>query len=125
MNTRIRLDAGESTKSLSDYITANLSDEELDAMDVHRQQREEASLVSEPITTSVTFTVAVAGAISIARLIERWMETQRQVRMMTIVVEGFKQSDQVGKALAKLASEHAKISVSYSLPKSGPDQATH
>lgn len=110
------IDAGEKTGSLVDFITNELDDDTLDQTEVDREIDPTTKLASEPITLTVTFTLSVTTAIAIARIVERWLETDRQIRTMKLVADGFKQSDEAGKALAKLADKHTSISIAYGPP---------
>jgi hypothetical protein len=44
------------------------------------------------------------------------MENRNQVKHVNLVTEGFEISNKAGKALAKFAKVHAKVSIEYGLP---------
>ena len=112
----IWIEAGDQTGELVDYLTSQVDDNTLDSIDVKRQIAPVSGLASEPVTVAVTLTLSTATVIVVARVIERWLENQRQAQAMKAVVDGFDKSEAAGKALAGLASKHAQISLSYGLP---------
>jgi hypothetical protein len=111
----LEIDAGRRTEDLLQFITAELDDETLDAIGVERRPMKGGTLASEPFTASAMLTLAAAGVVAVGRIIERWLEKQRQLEQLKLVAEGFKQSDEAGKALAKLSEKHAAVSIAYRL----------
>lgn len=111
----ISISAGENTEDIIQYITQELSDEELDCIDVERDFEKVTGLASEPLTTTAIVTLGSLSIISISRLIERWMENKRQTETLRIVAEGFNQSSEAGIALEKIAKKHSNVSLTYKL----------
>jgi hypothetical protein len=73
-------------------------------------------LDSEPVTTTIVLMLAPLAAVAVLRLIEKWMEAERQRQQLEIVLRGFAVSDEAGKAAASLAGKHAQVSIKYGLP---------
>ena len=117
------IDAGTATGDLTRFIAGELSDAQLDEIEIDRQGLRSDKLATEPITIAATITLATTSVVMITRLIERWMEKNRQLEQMILVANGFDKSDAAGKALADLSKANAKVSVSYSLATT-PKQTT-
>ena len=113
----LRLEAGDRTEERLQFVTAELDDATLDEVDVHREIGPPSGVASEPITAAVTLTLGTAAVVAVLRIVERWLEKQRQLETMRIIAEGFSQSDEAGKQLAKLAETHAGISTSYGIAR--------
>jgi hypothetical protein len=113
----LRLEAGDLTEELLRFVTAELDDATLDQIEVERTRRASEGLASEPLTAAATLTLATTAVVAVTRLIERWLEKQRQLETLTIVAEGFTESDEAGRELAKLAASHANVSVKHELSK--------
>jgi hypothetical protein len=112
----IRIDAGVHTEALLQFITSELDDATLDEIEIQRDGVKSDKLVTEPLTVAATLTLATTGVIVVARIIERWMENQKQNAQLRIVAEGFKQSDEAGKALAEVSKYYSKVSIAYGMP---------
>lgn len=110
---RIILEAGESTEELTQFVTRELDDTILDAIDLKREIAETQGLASEPITTTVVLTLTPIAAALVLRIVERWLENFRQEKALKLVLEGFSISDEAGKAAAELASKHTEVSIKY------------
>jgi hypothetical protein len=110
------LDAGSHTEDLLTFLTNELDDDLLDSIEIEREGLKSDRLATEPITIAATLTLATTTVIVVGRIIERWMEGQRQLQQLRVVANGFKQSDEAGKALAALGKENAKVAVSYGMP---------
>lgn len=113
---KLMLSADLSTESLVQYITSELSDDDLDEIDIIRMQDESSKLATEPLTVAATITLSTTLVVAVCRIIERWIEMQNQLKHMKIIAEGFMVSDQAGKELAKVAQKHASVSIQYKLP---------
>ncbi len=113
--TSLTLNADISTDSLVNFITNELSDDDLDNVDVQRIQDESSKLATEPVSVVAIITLSTTLAVSVCRIIERWIEMQKELKHMEIVADGFKISDEAGKALAKLGEKHASVSIHYKL----------
>lgn len=101
------------SSELVETITRELSDDELDAMDVERNLVQDNSMASEP--TTVAFLIGASGtvAVVIGRIIERWLETKREQGNMQAIIEMFKISETGGLAMIELAKNHSNVAVSY------------
>ncbi len=97
---------------------AALEQSEVDNIEVVREFAPTSGLTHEPITVAATITLAAILVPRVARIIERWMEHQRQLRELNIVADGFDRSDTAGKALAHVAEIHAKVAIAYRLEQS-------
>ena len=116
----IHIDAGDQTEALLQYITNELDDKTLDQIEIEREVVKSDNLATEPLTTAATLALATTAVIAVARIIERWMENHRQMTQLRIVAEGFKQSDEAGKALAEVSKTYTRVSIAYGMPKSAP-----
>lgn len=111
----LKIEAGEQTEGLVQFVTQELDDATLDQIDVQREIAQAPGLASEPITTAVTIVLGTAVIASVLRLVERWLENQRQLATLTIVADVLLKSEEAGKQLASLAEKHTNVSVSYGL----------
>ncbi len=114
--TRIRIEAGDATEAVAGFITAELSDAELDQVEVEREIAPTESLASEPVTVAVTFALSPLVAVAILRLLERWLENSRQERAIELVLDGFSLSSEAGRAAARLAQKHTEVSIRHGYP---------
>ncbi len=117
----IRFVAEDRTEDLVNFITGQMDDDALDAMALQREHARTPGLASEPVTTGVLISVTPIVARTVARLIERWLESRRQERQLTLVSDGFTESDEAGRQLANLASKYSDVSVSFGPLPSIPD----
>ena len=113
----IRIDAGAQTEALLQFITNELDDATLDQIEIQRDVVKSANLATEPLTAAATLALATTAVFAVARIIERWMENQKQNTQLRIVAEGFKQSDEAGKALTDVSKTYSKVSIAYGMPK--------
>jgi uncharacterized protein YfeS len=114
---KLRLNAGENTETLLQFITSELDDEILDEMEVQREYIGTSKLVSEPITAAVAFTtISVTGMIMIARLVERWLEAERQRKSLEILADTALKNTEAGKVLAGAVEKHSDVALKYELP---------
>ena len=115
------LDAGRQTEDLLAFLTSELDNDTLDQIEIERQGLKSDKLATEPVTIAATLTLATTAVVVVGRIIERWLENQRQLDQLRVVATGFNQSDEAGKALAALGKENAKVAVTYGMP-SAPRQ---
>jgi hypothetical protein len=117
---------GHDTEELVQFILNDLEKEKLDDterkeaenIEVLRESAPTTGLSSEPTTIAATITLATILVPRVARIIERWMVHQQQLKEMQIVADGFSRSDAEGNALAHIAETHAKVAISYPLERS-------
>ncbi|CAM1345509.1 hypothetical protein [Tenacibaculum amylolyticum] len=114
---KIYIDNGEETEDLIQFLLNELSDAEIDNLEIDRKYDETQSYAGEPLTTAALLGLATTATIGIIRIIERWLEYKKQERQIILVIEGFKQSDEAGKAVSKLAENNNKVSIEYKLTK--------
>jgi hypothetical protein len=119
---KIRLAADDKTEELVTFIAANLDDDTLDATQFHREHAKTAGLASEPVTTAVLIAATPIVVRSVARLVERWLESRRQAQQLGIVLDGFGKSDEAGRQLAQLATKYADVSVAFGPLPALPEQ---
>lgn len=110
---RLLIDAGHSTEELAQFIAHRLDDETLDEIKFERKLAETEGLASEPITTTLVLTLSPIAAAVVVRLMERWLEINRQERNLKLVLDGFSVSDEAGKAAAQVALRHADVSITH------------
>lgn len=115
----ITLKYGDKTENLLQAILSELSDEVLSEVDIDREIADTSGLASEPITISVTITIAVSSVliVNITRLIERWLENKRRKESETLLINAYNVSKAAGDALKELQIKHADVSISYALSK--------
>jgi hypothetical protein len=113
----LKIEAGEDTEQLLQFILGQVDDATLDQIDIQRDLVKSAGFASEPVTASVAIVLGTAVVSSVVRLIERWIESRRQLEEMKIVAIGFDKSDEAGKNLTQLAKTHAQVSLKYELAK--------
>jgi hypothetical protein len=113
--TTLKIEAGDQTEDFIQCVTSGLDDATLDKIDINRELAKPSSLASEPITIGVTVTLGTAAIAAVTRLVERWLESQRQLKTLRIVVDA--PTDEAKKLLTGLAEKHAQVSLSYSLAK--------
>lgn len=112
----IRIEAGDQTEYLVQFVTNNLDDETLDGIELSREVDKPFGLVSEPITTAVILTLGPPAIIAVGRLLERLLEARRQLQTLTIIAQATT-DDETRRLLTDLAKAHAQVAVSYSLPE--------
>lgn len=110
------LEAGSRTEDLLTFITTELDDDVLDQVEIDRQGLKSDRLATEPVTIAATLTLATTTVVIVGRIIERWLENDRQLEQLRLVATGFERSDEAGRALAALGKENAKVAVTYALP---------
>jgi hypothetical protein len=113
---QLELNADQFTEDVWQYVSEHLDDPTLDSIGVKRTVQDSPDLASEPVTTTIVLTLAPLAAVAVLRLIEKWMEAERQRQQLEIVLRGFAVSDEAGKAAASLAGKHAQVSIKHGLP---------
>ena len=122
---------GKNTEDLVQFILDDLEHEKLndierkgvDDLNVTRESEPTTGLSGEPITIAATITLATILIPRIARIVERWMVHQQQLKELQIVADGFSRSSAEGKALAHVAETHSKVAISYALEQSSKTNA--
>ena len=120
----LELSVGNRTEELIQYLTSELTDVQIDQIEITRSSSVSDKLATEPLTIAATITLSTTLVIALGRIIERWIEKQNQLEHMRIVADGFQSSDEAGKGLVKLSEKHASVSIQYRLPTSAPARKT-
>jgi hypothetical protein len=107
----IAINAGEQTEDLLRFVTANLTDADLDAIEVDREFEEIEGLATEPVTIAAVITASGAIVATVATLIAKWIETRRQADHLELILRGYRESPQAGDALLQLSKVHAGVKV--------------
>jgi hypothetical protein len=110
----LRMD--KNTEDLWQYVSANLDDSTLDEVEVERDIKDPSGLASEPVTSAIILALSPRAAAAVLRVVEKWMEAERQREQLEIVLRGFSISDEAGKSAASLAAKHAEVSIKYGPP---------
>ena len=95
---RLEIRVGRRTEDLLQFLTSDLSDAELDTVDIQREQEKSDKLATEPFTVAATLTLSTSLVIALGRVIERWIEKQNQLEHLEIVAEGFRLYRGTGRA---------------------------
>lgn len=111
----LEISANEQTEEIVQFLLSQLSEDEIDALQIERLVKRPERLASEPITTAVLITLGTVGASAVLRLLERWLENKRQLAHLRLVADGFSRSDEAGKQLAALAAKHSTVMASYGI----------
>ena len=104
---------GPATEELINYIFRELPDEVVDQIDLARISPEGSGVARELITTGAVLTFASTLTVAIFRLVERWMEQQRQAKAMQLVYQASNENKEAMKTLAALEKKHAEVLVKY------------
>lgn len=111
---RLRISAGEDTEAMLQFVLEDLSDEQLDELDIHRTPAPDYGMNNEPITISVVIGAATVAAVT--RLIGQWIETRRQIKQLEIVAQVPEDHPETRNALVKLAGDNAAVALRYAEP---------
>ncbi len=117
--TTLRIEAGDQTEDLIQFVTKELDDATLDEIDISREVSKPSGLASEPITISVTF-LGIAAIVAVTRLVERWLENKRQGAAIRMLVDA--PTDEVRRMLVEVEKKHADVSIEYKLTKESWDK---
>jgi hypothetical protein len=102
---------GDMTTELWKFVGAQLTDEQIDALEVDREEVRSHGIQSEPV--SATIVLGGAAIAGVVKLIGRWLENRHLERELEIVAEGFKQDSETGQALTEIAKAHTKVAVAF------------
>ena len=115
---KLSLKCGSETESLIRYITENLSDEQLDTIEVDREFNKVSGVGGEPLTITAILTLTPIITLAVTRLIERWFENKRQdAHNKLIIGVADKVSDESMKALVELIKSNNSVSLNNPLTK--------
>jgi hypothetical protein len=113
----LEINAGPYTDELLEYVLKEIDDETLDGIDVQRKPAPSEGLANEFVTAAAVLTLSTTALIACVRLIERWMEKEREKEQLKIVLNAFDHSLEAGITLADVAKSNNGIAVSYGLHK--------
>ena len=121
----LQIEAGDKTEELIRYIFNELDDENLDVTDVTKNVDTSGNIAFEPITISAILGTSTVVAILIARLIEKWMDSQKETANLELIYQAGNSglSDAAINAIKEVASKYADVSISngvISIPKNIP-----
>ena len=95
------------------YIMNNLPDETIDGIELERISPISGGVAREVITTAAVLTLVPTVTVAVVRLIERWMEINRQQKSTQFIYEASKANPAALKALAELERKHTETFVKY------------
>ncbi len=110
----IRIEAGDQTEDLIQFVTKQLDDATLDEIEIKREVEWPSGLASEPITIAVTM-IGMTVIVEVTRLVERWLEKKRQIETLKIVASA--PTNEIAEQLTRLAEKHVQVSIKYELSK--------
>lgn len=119
--SQLEISAGEYTEDLWQFIQKELSDEQLDEIEVERVLNRESTVASEAITTTIILVVGPVLITAIARSVEKWIEVHRQKMNLEMLIRAHGVSLEAGAAVQELTSLHAKVTVQV-LPELKPEK---
>lgn len=114
---KLSLKCGTETELLLRFITENLTDEQLDEVEVVREFDKVSGVGGEPLTVTAILTLTPIITIAVTRLIERWIEARKQEKQMKLIIEGFGVSEEAGKQLAAVATNNTTVSYTQGFTK--------
>ena len=86
--SQIQIRSGEHTEELLKFILNEIDDETLDSIEVEREILRDSPVASEAMTVGALITLAPVLTMTIARLIERWLEGKRQKDQLELIING-------------------------------------
>jgi len=118
----VRIEAGEYTEELLNYIFKGLNDEEALQLDVKRDRRKIEGLAQEPITIAIIIGAKVAGDVggavvvstaiySAAHLIEKWLDELYNSRKINQAIRIHAYDPELGKLLLKNIRNFSQVAV--------------
>jgi hypothetical protein len=113
----LTISAGEYTEDMLQFVLAEMTDEQIDDLEIDRGLARGHGLQSEPVTISVV--IGGAAVVAVARLIGQWLESRRQVKAMEMVATGYGVDSEVGRAMLDLAKAHAGVAARFAEASSG------
>jgi hypothetical protein len=111
LEDRLCIVADKDTEPLINFIFRELSDEDADNVKLDRMVPESGGVARELLTTGAILTFSTTLAVQIFRLIERWMEQQRQAEARKLIYEAATQNPEALKILSDLEKLHSNVSV--------------
>jgi len=114
---KLSFSCGKETESLLRHITNNLTDEQIDEIEVIREFEQVSGVGGEPLTTTAILTLTPILSIAVTRLIERWIEARKQEKQMKLIIQGFEISAEAGKLLAEVAKNNTTVSYTQGFTK--------
>lgn len=111
--TQVALSAGDKTEALVNFIFNEMSDDLVDQIKLDRITPADGGVAREFITTGAILTFAPALGIPIFRLIERWLETNRQREQTKLICEASKEDKALMRVLADLEKKHSDVMIKY------------
>lgn len=109
VNMSLELQAGEETEALIQYIFENLDDELLDKIDLKRNHSQKDGVASEALTSAAVLSLSASALAIIGRLVEKWLENERQFAHLKIILQAKKESDIDIAPIIDLAKKHSDI----------------
>lgn len=102
-------------EDLLQFITHELSDEELDDLELEREQAPTSGFAGEPATIAAVITVSVSLTIAVTRLIERWLEKKSEEKQISLLIHAFTISPEAGAAVLALGQKYSDIALKMGL----------
>lgn len=112
---QLYLNVEDHTEELISFITNNLEDEVLDEVDLSRLHAE-SSVASEPTTIAAVMILSSTAIYATARLIEKWLELQRQKDVRDTLRVAWDKDEDLGKAMLEIEKLHSNVIVSQGMP---------
>jgi len=121
----MRIEAGQYTEELANYIFRNLSDKEADELDLERERSAVTGLAREPITIAVTLVLAgkffgeavgaaaaaVSATYTIGHLIEKWMDEKYNSIRTDQAIKIYAHNPELAKLLLQSVGRFSKVAV--------------
>lgn len=119
--SQLEISAGEHTEDLWQFIQQELSDEQLDEIEIERVLNRESAVASEPITTTIILVIGPVLVTAIARSVEKWIDIRRERGQQEMLIKAYGLSAEAGQSMQKLMSLQAKVNVQL-LPELKPEK---
>jgi hypothetical protein len=118
----LRIEAGEYTEELLNYIFRGLTDEEALQLDVERERSKVEGLAQEPITIAVIIGVKLAGEVggtvvastaiySFAHLLERVLDELYNSRKINHAIKIYQRDPELGKLMLRNISRFSQVAL--------------
>jgi hypothetical protein len=118
---KIRVEAGEYTEELKNYIFQNLTDEDALRIELEQERSIAPGLAREPITIAFVLilggkavaetAVGTALVLTIGSLIERWMDQREDRRKLDQAINIYDSDPELGKLLLKHLDRFSAIAI--------------
>lgn len=105
---QLYLSVGDQTEDLVAFIANGLDDETLDEVEVGRIINRE-DLASEPITIGVILFLGGAGIYAVTRLLEKWMEGEREKEFRRDLYWAWAKDPELGKQMGQIEETHSDL----------------